>query len=117
MLLSTFLEQIIAFAAKSSILQRNRKFTYGHAEWQANSTLQLQRIAHESLGLGTWSRTDESIPVNEPGDTLGVLDISDRKHPRLTPPSAEMVNMGVAKLKTGAKTRAGYTEVPGVERI
>jgi hypothetical protein len=117
MFLSTILEQTIAFVSKLPNLQRNRKITYGHAEWQANSTLQLQRLAHEGLGLGTWSRTDESVPVTELGDTLGVLDVSDRKHPRLVPPSVEMVNMGAVGWQVGSKARARYTEIPSVEQI
>ncbi|KAF2623613.1 hypothetical protein BU25DRAFT_308937, partial [Macroventuria anomochaeta] len=50
------------------------------------STLQLQRIAHENLGLGTWKRTDEQIPVTNKGDILGVFDTTDRKHARLVKP-------------------------------
>ena len=59
---------------------------YARAEWQTNTTLQLQRMAHENLGLGTWSRADEGVPVTEMGDRVGVLDISDKKHPRLVRP-------------------------------
>ncbi|CAI6253498.1 unnamed protein product [Periconia digitata] len=82
--LSTFLDRLVDVAPKLiPHLRRSRKFMYARAEWQTGSTLQIQRMAHESLGLGTWSRTTESVPVTEFGDQIGVLDISDEKHPRL----------------------------------
>ena len=59
------------------------------AEWFNNDTLQLQRMAHEELGLGHWeiSKIPQNIPVTEKGQLLGVLDCSDRKHPRLVNPA------------------------------
>lgn len=61
---------------------------YAEAEWQASSPLQLQRLANEALGLGAWSGSDGAVPVTEAGDALGVLDVKDKKHPRLVHPSA-----------------------------
>ncbi|KAF2491600.1 hypothetical protein BU16DRAFT_468495 [Lophium mytilinum] len=81
MLLALFLKDVAKLMNKIRGLQ-NSKSAYATLEWQANSTLQLQRIAHESLGLGTWSKTAESIPVTEKNQILGVLDIT-RNHPRL----------------------------------
>jgi hypothetical protein len=82
MILGTFIESI-----SSSIMScTNRKSTYAQLEWQANSTLQLQRMAHEQLGLGIWSRTSESIPVTEHRELLGVFDTTDPEHPRLAQP-------------------------------
>lgn len=63
------------------------KASYALLEWKSNATLQLQRLAHEELGLGTWSRAVDDIPVTNRGDTLGVWDGSDREHPRLKRPS------------------------------
>lgn len=60
---------------------------YAQAEWQTGSPLQLQRLAHEALGLGAWSGADAAIPVTGSGDMLGVLDVSDEKHPRLVHPT------------------------------
>lgn len=99
-------------------LQRNRKVQYGYAEWQANSTLQLQRLAHENLGLGTWSKTNEAVPVTEPGDTLGVLDISDIQHSRLVAPPIELTRL-VEDREEQRKTRATarYREVPSEEQL
>ncbi|KAL0253479.1 hypothetical protein SLS55_010458 [Diplodia seriata] len=60
--------------------------TYSRLEWCTNETLQLQRLAHEELGAGTWSRADEAIPVTGPDERLALLDLADLKHPRLKRP-------------------------------
>ena len=57
--------------------------TYKLLEWTANDTLQLQRLAHEELGLGTWSSTATCYPITMPGEHLATIDISDPKHPKL----------------------------------
>ncbi|KAJ2988738.1 hypothetical protein NUW58_g3827 [Xylaria curta] len=59
---------------------------YTHLEWISNATLQLQRLAHEGLGMGTWSRCVDDVPATKPGELLGLLDISDLKHPVLYSP-------------------------------
>jgi len=41
------------------------------------------RGQHEALGFGRWLGANNVIVVTEPGETLGVLDVSDGKHPRL----------------------------------
>ncbi|KAI1868746.1 hypothetical protein JX265_006725 [Neoarthrinium moseri] len=51
-------------------------------EWGINSTLQLQRLAHEELGIQPWSRCDGPIPCLESSARLARLDISDAKHPK-----------------------------------
>lgn len=40
-------------------------------------------------GMGTWSRATGSVPVTEPGESLGVLDISDSHYPKLHMPTSE----------------------------
>lgn len=55
--------------------------------------MQLQRLVHESVGLGTWEKTDESVPVTAVGALLGVLDISDPKHAHVARADAEMNDM------------------------
>lgn len=87
MIMGTFLEEIVAGVEKLRH-HRGEQLTYAHLEWNSNATLHLQRLAHEALGLGTWSRTSESIPVTKAGDKLGVLDITDRMHPRLRDPES-----------------------------
>jgi hypothetical protein len=56
---------------------------YATLEWFATGTLQLQRLAHEGLGYGKWSKCDDEIPISSPNELLAVLDISNSKHPRL----------------------------------
>ena len=51
-----------------------------------NETLQLQRLAYEEIGLGTWSGGAKSIPTTLAGEELGVLDLTDLDHPRLSAP-------------------------------
>jgi hypothetical protein len=117
MLLSTFLEEVVSCVAQVPMLKlsQNRSFMYAYAEWQANSTLQLQRQAHEGLGLGTWSRTNETVPVTEPGDQLGTLDISDRKHPRLVIPE-ESSDVGKHRWSAGSRASSMYIQIRSTDR-
>lgn len=67
-------------------IQRRCTFSiclYQRLEWIVNETLQLQRMAHEEIGAGTWSGTAESLPITEKGERLAILDVSDEKHPQL----------------------------------
>ncbi|KAI0423548.1 hypothetical protein F5Y09DRAFT_348744 [Xylaria sp. FL1042] len=80
-LISYLLEAVSALLAK-----RKGYRQHAHLEWNTNTTLQLQRLAHEELGLGTWSRCVDNVPHTIPGELLGLLDISDLKHPVLHPP-------------------------------
>lgn len=112
MLVAAFVEELFALVLRHSRLGRNAKLAYGHAEWQAGSTLQLQRIAHESLGLGNWTRTDETIPLTELGDTLGVLDISNSNHARLVQPRAGINTMGTDDRVSGAQAKFQYLRLP-----
>ncbi|KAL9621489.1 MAG: hypothetical protein Q9160_004019 [Pyrenula sp. 1 TL-2023] len=65
------------------IQQHYRANLYKSLEWVTNETLQLQRLAHEELGAGTWVGTDEDLPTTEKDEPLAILDVSDDKHPRL----------------------------------
>lgn len=62
---------------------RGRETEYSKLEWSSNETLQLQRLAHEAAGTGTWSRGTGLVPITRHGDVLAVLDIDDLNHPRL----------------------------------
>lgn len=65
-------------------IQKYRNLSlYKRLEWVTNETLQLQRLAHEELGLGTWTRTAKENPITAPGEQLAILDISEPHHPRL----------------------------------
>ncbi|KAF2660683.1 hypothetical protein K491DRAFT_774588 [Lophiostoma macrostomum CBS 122681] len=82
-LLDWFMEYLIDYYQKTF---RPKRPDYASAEWNATATIQLQRLAHEGLGLGHWSRVNHLTPVTLPGEKLGVLDIEDAKHPLLRPP-------------------------------
>jgi hypothetical protein len=56
---------------------------YSVLEWSHTSTLQLQRLAHEEAGYGTWSQCDGDVPVTFSGHQLAPLTLSDVKHPVL----------------------------------
>lgn len=67
-----------------SYFQRRRNLDpYARLEWASNETLQLQRLAHEELGVGSWRRCLEAVPTTGRGERLAVLDVGDLKHPRL----------------------------------
>lgn len=68
----------------SAFLHRKKGcLRYAHLEWVSNSTLQLQRLAHEELGIGTWSDCSKEIPITKPGEILGCLDMMNAQHPVL----------------------------------
>ena len=69
--------------------KRTTRGTYQRLEWTVNNTLQLQRLAHEELGLGTWSKKTECYPITLPGEHLATIDISDPEHPKLKTSNTE----------------------------
>lgn len=75
-LASALIEPLCAF-----IQRRYKKGTYRRLEWVTNETLQLQRMVHEELGLGTWTGASARLPVTELDERLGVLDITDESRP------------------------------------
>ncbi|KAI0382083.1 hypothetical protein F5Y04DRAFT_288225 [Hypomontagnella monticulosa] len=79
--LGTALPTIVAFLQK-----RRMANPYARLEWCTNDVLQLQRLAHEELGLGTWTRGTKSVPITQGNIKLGILDISNPEHPRLRAP-------------------------------
>ncbi|KAI1264348.1 hypothetical protein F5Y18DRAFT_417705 [Xylariaceae sp. FL1019] len=56
---------------------------YHYSEWNTNGTLQLQRLAHEGMGLGSWSGCTRTVPMTRPNELLGSLDIGNLEHPVL----------------------------------
>ncbi len=64
-------------------LDRKDRHSYAKIEWSVNETLQLQRLAQERSGMGTWSRGTESVPVTARGDLLAALDLTNPTHPIL----------------------------------
>ncbi|KAF4543286.1 Cytochrome p450 protein [Lasiodiplodia theobromae] len=66
--------------------KRHHRGEYQRLEWCANETLQLQRLAHEGIGFGTWSHAIDVVPVTKRGELLAVLDLENPEHPRLKAP-------------------------------
>jgi hypothetical protein len=89
-LVSTFVDELYTTLLKHSRLCRNPQLVYSGVEWRAASTLQTQRLAHENLGLGNWTRADGSFPVTERDEMLGSLDVTDPRHPRMTTGTREL---------------------------
>ena len=82
-LMGYLIETLVDLAARLPFLANNRRFQYARLEWQCNSTFELQRLAQESMGVGTWSHGVFSVPVTERGEKLATLDISNAENPRL----------------------------------
>lgn len=78
-LLEQTLESVLVWLERRGIIKKSCQ------EWFINDTLQLQRLAHEELGLGDWESCTGSrvIPTTRKHQLLGTLDCADPKHPRL----------------------------------
>lgn len=61
-----------------SWLHRTRGYFkhYTFLEWSTNETLQLQRLAYQGLGSGSWSGYADAIPTTQPGEELGNLPLA-----------------------------------------
>jgi hypothetical protein len=69
-------------------LHKRRKYKdYAFLEWTTNATLQLHRLTHEELQVGTWSGCTDNVPVTKTEDLLASLDIGDLEHPVLALPT------------------------------
>lgn len=73
---------------------------YKSVEWSQMGTLQLQRLAHEEAGFGTWSRCHGDTPVTEPGQQLATLDLYDVERPALKSPVPRHAGPANAKSRT-----------------
>lgn len=78
-LLSNTLETFVCY-----LKRRFRRHNYARLEWATIETLQLQRLANEEIGFGTWNGCCDAVPVTDSAtECLAVLDVSDPSHPRL----------------------------------
>lgn len=64
---------------------------YWRLEWATNGTLQLQRLAHEELGFGTWRGCTQDVPTTRHGEKLALLDVTNVNHPSLKARSSAAV--------------------------
>lgn len=81
LLTSVSIDLIVGYIQK----RRNLK-NYKRLEWSMNQTFQLQRLAHEELGYGTWTHAADSIPTTQRGEKLSLIDTSVPDHPILVAP-------------------------------
>ncbi|KAK3380685.1 hypothetical protein B0T24DRAFT_676352 [Lasiosphaeria ovina] len=81
-------------------------------EWAPNDTLQLQRLAHEQLGVGPWKGAVDAVPVvvgQTGGASMGVLDMTDARPPRLRAP-VDDVERDLSRLATEEKVPVESSE-------
>lgn len=116
MLFGVFLEDIISLLLKIPGLS-STKLAYAHSAWLAESTLQLHRLAHENLGLGSWKRTDEAIPVTHSDVALAVLDVTDPKHARMVVPTEELEYLNPVQKDANVRARVKYERVPSSAQL
>lgn len=116
MFMALLLDLILGGLFKLPWFKHSQKMRYAYAEWQAGSTLQIQRLAHEGLGLGTWSNTTGTIPVTRREDNLGTLDISNIAHPRLSRPSVELAKVHYIDEHVQGKSSPRYSKLPTAEQ-
>ncbi|KAF2143129.1 uncharacterized protein K452DRAFT_357536 [Aplosporella prunicola CBS 121167] len=81
-------ESIVGCIGKCRNLESQK---YSLLEWNMNDTFQLQRLAHEELGVGSWQECASDVPRTHDVEKLAVLDIEDPNHPRLKAPPLESV--------------------------
>jgi hypothetical protein len=79
-----FLDMTLAYVVDYLSIRRSKKRpnpsgTYARLEWDANTTLQLQRLAHEQIGVGTWS-SRWGHPITAHGEKLAMIDVADEEH-------------------------------------
>jgi len=65
------------------LYRRRQHKDYAYLEWVSNSTLQIQRLAYQGIGSGTWSRSTDEVPITKRGDKLSQLDFTDPSLPLL----------------------------------
>lgn len=70
-LANLMLDNIVTLFQTSSGTTRNTPL-----EWKFTSTLQLQRMAYEGRGLGTWSIITATVPVTEKEEKFGIPEMA-----------------------------------------
>lgn len=82
---------------------------YAHLEWTTNEVLQLQRLAHEELGLGTWTGCVDTVPTTKGGENIASLDITNIHHPVLAPPEKQELPKSGQNDSVSAETQSKTT--------
>lgn len=109
-----FLDDLLALLFRFRRLKNDEDYNYAYAEWQTGSILQLQRLAQEGVGAGSWTGATDLVPVTDPGDALAVLDLRERKHPRLTLPERELARV-ITDDSVRKRPSTRYERVPNID--
>ncbi|KAF8865654.1 hypothetical protein BDZ45DRAFT_796456 [Acephala macrosclerotiorum] len=75
---SLFLETLVGY-----LQLRFKRGPYHQVRWQLDSTLQLQRMAFEEVGLGRWRGGADDVPVTEMGEEFAPAAEWDEWHPSI----------------------------------
>jgi hypothetical protein len=114
---ATLLNAILAGLFRIRWIRDSNRLDYAYAEWQAGSTLQLQRLAQEGVGAGTWINATDAVPTTSPGDTLAVVDLTDRRHPRLAHSSISLARINITGKYVDQRPSARYARLPSVDQL
>ncbi|KAK7179517.1 hypothetical protein DPSP01_011952 [Paraphaeosphaeria sporulosa] len=98
MVVGAFIENIATTIGNTFSRDKQHNPPYSRLEWESNSFLDLQRLAHQALGVGNWTRSRTGIPITAPGEQLGVLDSAGQsklpilKRPRIKEELQDLVS-------------------------
>ncbi|KAK5635638.1 hypothetical protein RRF57_011350 [Xylaria bambusicola] len=106
-LISYLLQLVSEFLCK-----RKGYKAFAHLEWTTNGALQLQRLAHEEIGMGTWKKCLDTIPATRKGELLGSLDTTDLEHP-VHRPCIQKVAATLDKAQSFGETDTLNTQASG----
>ena len=95
------LHRLVTYVQRERDLKVHRRLA-----WKSNGLLQLQRLAHEEAGFGTWERCAKDVPVTAKGEVLTTLDVTDPEHPVLVRPMVPPIHPTQPSSQTPL-TRAG----------
>ncbi|KAH8772420.1 hypothetical protein F5882DRAFT_452292 [Hyaloscypha sp. PMI_1271] len=95
-LVSLVLDQVMGF-----IQERWNRGGYRHRQWLLDGKLQLQRLAYENAGIGTWIKVEDNIPVTILRDLFGMPDENNRGDPTEDP--AVMAGENISFAAVGEK--------------
>lgn len=76
------IEPVIACLYRRNQSRTLKRSGHKYLEWASNATLQLQRLAYQGIGSGTWSGYTDDVPMTESGALLGDLTQSYPEEPK-----------------------------------
>lgn len=71
------LANLLAAPIVERLQRRTATGRYRHAEWQTNEVLQLQRMAYEHKGIGSWTTQAYGIPRTNFGEVFTIPNAGD----------------------------------------